>query len=360
MTTRLIGYLICVCSLLVATAVTSAAVDYRVRDLGGFSAAYACAEDINDNGQVVCVDFAEGYTYIWQGGVMQDMIGAVYPYPTTSGYAINSSGQVVGNASAQAFVWKGGSHIQLLGGLAPGNSDASDINSDGDVAGSSCTPQGTYHAVLWHNSAIRDIGTLGGLYSGAYGINDAGCVVGASTLTNVSGSPYHAFSWVDGGLMQDLGTLGGPQSCALSVNNAGQIVGWADLGDGSGCFHACVWQGGHILDIGALAGDVSSAACGINASGQIVGTSCAAGDKSRGRAFVYESGTMQELPMLQGYTYSDAYTLNSSGVIVGCCTDATGHSHAVIWEPVPEPSCVFGLLCGLSGLGGIVLRRRNC
>ena len=51
---------------------------------------------------------------------------------------------------------------------------------------------------------MRDLGTLGGTFSAAYGINASGQVVGRS---NIPAQPFpHAFLWQDGVGMRDLGT----------------------------------------------------------------------------------------------------------------------------------------------------------
>src|SRR5437899_13084135 len=67
---------------------------------------------------------------------------------------------------------------------------------------------------------VTDLGTLGGTYSYAYGINNAGAVAGGSaTLTQTGGVYQTAFLW-NRGHMIDLGTLGG-LACPACNSEAG-------------------------------------------------------------------------------------------------------------------------------------------
>jgi uncharacterized membrane protein len=51
-----------------------------------------------------------------------------------------------------------------------------------------------YHAFLWENGVMTDLGTLvGGHYSSAFGINPAGEVVGVSQVE--SGGENHPTLW---------------------------------------------------------------------------------------------------------------------------------------------------------------------
>jgi len=71
-----------------------------------------------------------------------------------------------------------------------------------------------------------------------------------------------------------LPSLGGPGSLAFGINDAGEVVGEAELADGT--VHAVWWVGGVPTDLGAI--DGNSSAWSINNSGQIVGWSQRAGE----------------------------------------------------------------------------------
>jgi probable HAF family extracellular repeat protein len=86
---------------------------------------------------------------------------------------------------------------------------------------------------------VIDLGTLGGSYSAAWGINDSGQVIG-NGLT--SGGDTHAFLY-SGGVMADLGTLGGNISAASGINASGQSWGTAATWSGTQHFMASCTRG---------------------------------------------------------------------------------------------------------------------
>ena len=84
---------------------------------------------------------------------------------------------------------------------------------------------------------LTDLGTLGGNYSMATGINATGHVIGNSTTAT---GTYHGFVWDRVNHMTDLGTLGGTFSRATGINAAGQVFGQST--DAGGAVHDFVWD----------------------------------------------------------------------------------------------------------------------
>lgn len=60
-------------------------------------------------------------------------------------------------------------------------------------------------------------------------------------------------------IVKDLGTLGGTSSIAFGINNAGRVGGGASL-EPNGPLHAFLWYGGHMTDLSTLGGPNSEAA----------------------------------------------------------------------------------------------------
>lgn len=137
-----------------------------------------------------------------------------------------AAGVVVGTATrapgtpdgpTAPVLWRGAGGMELLPALGGQQSGAVAVNPDGLVAGTSQTPRGVPHAVVWQDGAIRDLGSLTGGASSATGVSVSGAVAGWS---QAPGGVRHAVAWVRGGIV-DLGALNG----AGVASSAHGIVG---------------------------------------------------------------------------------------------------------------------------------------
>jgi probable HAF family extracellular repeat protein len=201
--------------------------------------------------------------------------------------------------------------IQDLGTLDGynGGIDPWAVNESGEVVGQCNVGGATWHGFLWSSGRMRDLGTLGGSGCSAFGINDHGQVVGSAQRSDGS---YRAFVW-DQGFEKVLGTLGGRYSDARAINNSGQVVGWSHV-DGSNNFHAFLWdEANGMRDLDTLGGP-TSVAYAINDAGQVVGRADA---PDRQQAFIWDSmNGMRSLGPL-GSSFSEARGINNAGQVVG-------------------------------------------
>jgi probable HAF family extracellular repeat protein/T5SS/PEP-CTERM-associated repeat protein len=313
----------------------TAAAAYAVIDLGSLGGVTTKGMGLNESGQVAGVSQSGSYLYgfLWETGNMTNLgdLGGQGSWA----YDINDAGQAVGGSplsggNSHAFQWQNNA-MQDLGTLGGPSSYAFEINNAGQAVGYACCASDTYlsHAVLWGSGGIVDLGDLDPVWpaiSAAYGISDAGQVVGGSYDAAAN---FHAFLWQNGS-MQDLGTLGGDFSSAEAINENGQVVGTARLANGTP--HAFLWHNGSMQDLGALTWN-QSIAYDINDKGQVVGA-LQTGPNSH--AFVWADGQMQDLNNLidanSGWVLQEARAINNKGRVVGFGT-INGQTRAFLLKP---------------------------
>lgn len=214
---------------------------------------------------------------------------------------MNDLGHVVGYASPQgfagigeAFLWDATNGATLLGTLGGTWSEANGVNASDDVVGTSETADGQSHGFLWSHGTMIDLTAVGDTYSEGYAISDAGVVTG---IHSGPSGETRVFRWTRSEGMVDVGPMyadatDGPTSLSTDINTVGQITG------------------------------------GVEPPGQLI------------RAAVRQpsSGAWQEL-MADWPFESFALGVNNFGVIVGRVADSTDvdvPSRAAIWTPVPS------------------------
>jgi probable HAF family extracellular repeat protein len=256
---------------------------------------------------------------------------------STDPRAVNAAGQVAGtaifhppkNAGNHAVLWKkeGPQDLGTLGGPA---SHGLGINDAGHVVGFSSVgggPKPAIRAFLWVDGKRTDLGALpGGSNSRAADINNAGEIAGDA---DAPGAGARAVAWRNGRL-RELPTLGGLSCAAFAINNKGAIAGEAQL-PGNRALHAVLWEDGSIKDLGTLGGQFSTAQ-DLNDEGAVVGYSAISAESNRMHAFVYEAGRMTDLGTLPSANNSYALGINRRGEIVGQAELPGGTGlRAVIW-----------------------------
>jgi probable HAF family extracellular repeat protein len=232
---------------------------------------------------------------------------------------------------------------------------------------------------------VIDLGTLGGAYSYAYGINNAGQVSGgAATAVQNGGLFQTGFVWYHGHII-DLGTLAGPacttcssEGAAPNMLGAVAVISETSQFDpngedfcGFGTHRQCltaIWQNGKLKPLATLAGGNNAQTYWLNNRGLVVGVAengtydatCVTAtpyQRLQFEAVIWEAnGIIRELPHLPGDTVAFGFGINDHGQAVGVsglCAETSappvspfsGAPHGVLWDEDGSPN-------NLGSLGG--------
>lgn len=206
--------------------------------------------------------------------------------------------------------------------------------------------QGQQNGQHFQHYTVTDVGTLGGTFSLATGVNSAGIVGGQATL--LGDTAAHPFRWQDGGIA-DLGTFGGTNGESSWINQRGQQVGGADL-PGDTARHAFLWTDGVMADLGTLGG-TNSFGLGINFQGHVAGVSDLAGEAAS-HAFLWINGVMTDLGTLPGGANSTAINIDDRDRAVGVSDITTTPDPNLGFPPYHATRWVKGVPNDLGTLGG--------
>lgn len=303
-------------------------------------------------------------------------------YISSIASAVNNAGVIIGgvwdtSGNLYSAKWNldGTVDVDLANMPSRIISEAININGHGQII--SCVTDREYrcHGILSNpDGTWIDIGSLGGNSTVPWGINDLGQIVGRS---RTAAREDRAFLWSEETGMIDISERS--SSYAYAINNSGVISGdgiksaapddpiqWTVIKkdgryfiDQARCINEQGQAGGEYYGnavIWNLDGTKTQlglgSVWGLNNLGQAVGT-------SDGHAVMWnpngEVVTLDPIP-----NCSDMYgiDINESGTIVGHGLQS-GWYHAAVWEVVPEPSSLLGLLAGLNAFIGVFVRARK-
>ena len=228
------------------------------------------------------------------------------PYEGTSfASAINDLGHIVGavdDDDSQAYegvLWANGSRTDL-GGLGGVSTRPADINNAGQIVGTSTTSValGLSHAFLWQNGQMTDLGVLeGDQDSDASAINEDGVIVGTSgRLDENTAAVYRPFIY-SSGVMTAI-PVQSSEAYATDINDAGVVVGIMRTGGTFSPYHAWIYVDGVVTNLNSLVASGSGLhlayANAINNNGEIVGLAYDA--QGRAHGFLLTPGGSGEPP----------------------------------------------------------------
>jgi probable HAF family extracellular repeat protein len=205
----------------------------KAKPLAGTDA-YCGTADVNDAGEVIA-NYASGHpgvhAALWTSdGQLHDLselagCDAGLPAGQASVGGLNEAGDVAfvvncrinGQYQEHATLWQKG-QVTFLAGHRP---YVDDLNNRGQVVGTAVQPDDSRQLVIWEpDGSHRLLGTLGGSQANATSLNDAGHVVGLSTLATHA---MRGFLY-DGASIKELPQCGAYDPEPVKINNHGLIA----------------------------------------------------------------------------------------------------------------------------------------
>jgi hypothetical protein len=283
--------------------------------------------------------------------------GGIVGLPNISGRAFcvsngaNDTGIVVGTCATTLFgssrlpvVWTNGAVSQLPLPAGETLGDANDVNAAGVAAGS--VNGGSLQRGVFYSGGIATVVTQttanGSFFVTAFGINDSGRMVGQGIDPNNAARNVGIVFDIGSASAFEVGALDGLNGAlAFGVSNAGHVVGSSMLNQGSGT--PFIWtQAGGMVAIPFPTGTTQGSARAVNSAGWVVGTASSAfatpflydGTATYRLADIIPAGTGWDLST---NTSSSALGISESGVIVGTGV-FNGAVHAYAMVPVANLS----------------------
>jgi probable HAF family extracellular repeat protein len=231
------------------------------------------------------------------------------------------------------------------------------VNNAGAVVGQADNISGELVGFIFIDGVSVELPLLaGGSDAQANSVNDANVIVGSCrNASNVS----RAVKWENvGGVwtITDLGTFDSNDAgfgVATRINNLGQIAGYCST-QGPAAYHACVWQtDGTKSDMGTLgfSGPLAySQALGINDAGQVTGFAYAVlQGPEHGLLFTPGTRSPEDITPQEQFGLAQWHSINGFNTLAGYVSGGTLTSGAFMPATYVPGSGVFNILPTLPG-----------
>lgn len=311
---------------------------------------------------------------LWtQGGGTQALAPVVTASPTRPfniPNAVNNNGVAAGTAASTFFgssplpiLWKNNTAIPLP---LPGGQTLGRVNSlnDAETAVGSVNGGSLEQAAVFAesgSSVMTQTMPNGGVLKTAFGINNAGRIVGQALDPNNAAVTVGFFIDPGDATATDIGALTGlghNSAIPFGVSSNGKITGSSSLNSGSGAMPFLFVEGSGMTQVPLPAGTTTGQGRGVNADGWVVGNSSAA----TSIPFLYDGTQSYRLhdlianlgnwDLVSG-TSNAAFSISDNGVITGRGL-LNGAVTGYVLVPVPEPT-----LIGAAMLAAPLLVRRR-
>ena len=298
---------------------------------------------INNPGQIVGHVLMQGgglRAVLWNPGAGATDLGHLEGASRSLAYLINDAGQIAGysewvdssgrTTARHPFLSTGSTGMIDLGTLGGWDGYPLMLTPSGQVVGiSSADPSDPRRqlAFSWTEQDGLVAITLGGVTSVPFEVSASGQVVGWSGTAD--GAPRRAFSWTGAGGIVDLGTLGGSWSAAHGVNSSGLIVGAAALpGDATG--HAFLYENGPVKDLNNLVRNKPADLELLGAS-RITNSKSIIAWSNVGHVLLTPESSLTAPPAVGQVLANDPLPVGASLSASASFTDAATDSHTAMW-----------------------------
>jgi len=257
-------------------------------------------------------------------------LGEFPPGSTVRAAGINRHNQVIATRGfledARAYLLTE-RRAQDLGTLGGSWAMARGINDFGDVVGASALPDGTKHAFLLRAGIMRDLGAFGAVDSDAWAINNRGRIVINRTIATNEHAVTVAAVYSDG-VLEEIGSFGGELTFGTAINSRGHVAGISQFPNSTiDAFFPFFFHEGQMDSVRFYYRGSNPVATvrSINERDEIVGAWHYSfdGDDAYG-GFLYRDGEATDiadlLPPGSGWSIASADFINDAGQIVGAGT----------------------------------------